>query len=254
MTETNSSISDTELLAAEYVLGQLRGEERMAAKTQMVTDAELRHWVNWWEQRLFSLSLHPEPVEPRKQVWERLYARLFSLADENDTETNGERRNTTAKLGSNWGLSWFTAALAGFALMAMTALTTIYVDGQLVPSREAPTHYASLESGGVINHIIERYANGDIASIAVHPSVATDERVLELWAIAGDGKPVSLGLLPAKGKQLVSAPASIKNLTGSLTLAVSVEPHGGSPTGLPTGPVVNSTKLVERTATDSFSF
>lgn len=254
MNENNTnSITDTELLAAEYVLGQRRGEERQAVQQQLMTDSELRHWVNWWEQRLFSLALHPKPETPRKEVWERIQTRLFSHA-KHTNEAAGSRHQAAQGQGNHWGIRWLNAALVGFALMAMTVVTTLYVDSRVSPSREAPTHYASFETGGVISHIIERYANGDIASIAVHPSVTTDEKVLELWALTSSGTPVSLGVLPNQGKNVTSAPTAIRQVTGTLTLAVSVEPPGGSPTGLPTGPVVNTAKLIERTALGSFSF
>lgn len=248
------NITDIELQAAEYVLGQQRGEERQALKKQMLTNAELRYWVNWWEQRLFSLALHPKPETPRNTVWERIQAHLFSHAEHANTERMGSRHQQASTKGNHWGGRWYSAALAGFALMALSVVTTLYVDSQLAPSREAPTHYASFESGGMIDHIVERYENGDIATIAVRPAVTADKKVLELWAIADSGKPISLGVMPQHGKQVITAPKAVRRISGTLVLAVSVEPPGGSPTGLPTGPVVNSTKLVERSSTQRLSF
>jgi anti-sigma-K factor RskA len=40
------------------------------------------------------------------------------------------------------------------------------------------------------------------------------------------------------------APAMARQLGAGITLAVSVEPIGGSPTGLPTGPVIAAGSLV----------
>lgn len=37
----------------------------------------------------------------------------------------------------------------------------------------------------------------------------------------------------------------VKQLLQSRSLAISLEPHGGSPTGQPTGPVVYQTQLVD---------
>ena len=60
---------------------------------------------------------------------------------------------------------------------------------------------------------------------------------LELWVIGEDGKPLSLGLLPAKGEGDMPMPRGMP-MPKKPALAVSREPPGGSPTGQPTGPVI----------------
>ncbi|HEX7768700.1 MAG TPA: anti-sigma factor [Dokdonella sp.] len=51
-------------------------------------------------------------------------------------------------------------------------------------------------------------------------------------------------MLPATGSQrLVLSAAQREALAGAKQLAVSVEPAGGSPTGLPTGPVIHVAPL-----------
>ena len=61
----------------------------------------------------------------------------------------------------------------------------------------------------------------------------------------GGGNPRSLGLLKADGVTVLDRrrlpPALLAG--GTALLAVSVEPPGGSPTGVPTGPVVYAGKL-----------
>jgi anti-sigma-K factor RskA len=55
----------------------------------------------------------------------------------------------------------------------------------------------------------------------------------------GDQKPVSLGLITTHENQTVLLPrplaVAINRASG---LAMSVEPKGGSPTGVPTGPIL----------------
>ena len=75
------------------------------------------------------------------------------------------------------------------------------------------------------------------------PSVAitapAPDQSLELWAIPADGKPISLGVIPAGSKGKVELSEAQKALIGQpIALAVSLEPKGGSPTGQPTGPVL----------------
>jgi len=58
------------------------------------------------------------------------------------------------------------------------------------------------------------------------------------------GRPHSLGLIqPGSPLRLVIPPDLAGQLTPAATLAVSLEPPGGSPTGRPTGPVIASRKL-----------
>ena len=68
-------------------------------------------------------------------------------------------------------------------------------------------------------------------------------KTLEVWLVPPDGTPRSLGLLPsAEGGTTVALtlPHDIAETLTSSQLAVSLEPAGGSTTGLPTGPVLFS--------------
>jgi anti-sigma-K factor RskA len=71
---------------------------------------------------------------------------------------------------------------------------------------------------------------------AVAQQTPPDDRGFELWAIGPGAKPRSLGIIPPDGRiELGTLPVSIGEGT---TLAISIEPKTGSPTGQPTGPVV----------------
>ena len=74
---------------------------------------------------------------------------------------------------------------------------------------------------------------------AVTPVELAADRALELWALPEGGNPRSLGLVSAAGVARVALPAPAGAALARIpTLAVSLEPKGGSPTGLPTGPVL----------------
>ncbi|HAN29081.1 MAG TPA: anti-sigma factor, partial [Haliea salexigens] len=64
-------------------------------------------------------------------------------------------------------------------------------------------------------------------------------------ALTDAGVPVSLGLLPQSGSLTISlGSAERAALERSSTLAVSLEPPGGSPKAVPTGPVLYTAPLL----------
>ena len=69
-------------------------------------------------------------------------------------------------------------------------------------------------------------------------------RSAQLWAIVGDEAPRPLGLFHAAGDRVEADARMPTPLAAGTKFAISFEPVGGSPTGLPTGPVVASATLV----------
>jgi anti-sigma-K factor RskA len=106
---------------------------------------------------------------------------------------------------------------------------------------------AKLESsGGGAGFLVAIDPGG--SGLTVVPAAASDvdQHALELWLIAPGEQPRSLGLIEAARPIHVRVPAGlIGRVAPQSSLAVSLEPPGGSPTGLPTGPVVASGKLTK---------
>ena len=68
---------------------------------------------------------------------------------------------------------------------------------------------------------------------------------MELWLIPQGGRPHSLGLIqPGQPIRLTIPPELSGSVIKDATLAVSLEPPGGSPTGQPTGPVIAAGPLL----------
>ena len=69
-------------------------------------------------------------------------------------------------------------------------------------------------------------------------------KVAELWLVAADGRPHALGLGDRAPMQAITVPAALRNqMLAQATLAVSLEPTGGSPTGAPSGEVIARGRL-----------
>jgi anti-sigma-K factor RskA len=90
--------------------------------------------------------------------------------------------------------------------------------------------------------------SGDGRALVTRPLLPVSieqNRVLELWSVPPDGAPRSLGLISSAGATVVTRdrlPATLLK-GGTAALAVSLEPPGGSPTGVPTGPVLYAGRL-----------
>lgn len=70
---------DTDLLAAEFVLGTLDAEERTNAQGLLRTDHGFIAMVRIWERRFGELHLMVEPVDPDAKIWQRIKAKLAEL-------------------------------------------------------------------------------------------------------------------------------------------------------------------------------
>ena len=83
--------------------------------------------------------------------------------------------------------------------------------------------------------------------LAVPGEIAADtSHARELWVIPADGKPRSLGTMPAGREMHMRLAETLADLLQhGATIAISIEPPGGSPTGAPTGPVIASGPLVK---------
>jgi anti-sigma-K factor RskA len=135
---------------------------------------------------------------------------------------------------------WQAATVGALALLALIVLR----DPVAVPPPQGPLYTAEIVS-----------AEGDFRVVAVvdkttneifltrTAGAAPEGRILQVWA-AGPGEPVmSVGLWPEGETVRLDLPPTIAAVQGVLTLGVSEEPPGGSPTGGPTGRIFGLTEI-----------
>ena len=213
-------------LAAEYVLGTLHGSARRRFERLITDRGDVRVAVWSWERNLNGIASGLKPLKPSRHVWENILRRI-------DASGRAQKKTQTG-----WRGLWFAlpAALAA-AWLAITLVPT--------PTADRIAVFADQDSQTmwVISADID---DGTLKTEAVNvPPIASDASY-ELWLLPPDGTPRSLGLLPVKAGQ-TQAPISTQILgllADSGGLAISLEPAGGSPTGLPPGPVVYQATLI----------
>jgi anti-sigma-K factor RskA len=229
MTEEHTIESrDTTLIAAEYVLGVLSAAERDAVQARIARDPALRAEVEYWERRLGVLASEVKPIEPPARVWTNIDAALATVPSH-----GGLWRNL---------LFWRWVAIGSVAVAATSLVALVYF--ARVPTANAPLIAKLDASGGQAGFVATIDSGGKGLTIVPASVPAVSERALQLWLIAPGEKPQSLGLIEAGRAVHIALPARlIRDIAPQVTLAVSLEPLGGSPTGLPTGPVIASGKL-----------
>lgn len=218
--------TDTELidrLAAEYVLGTLRGAARRRFERWRATSALVEERCGYWEERLLPLLGRVRRVEPSPLVWLGIRTRL-------------KLESPRAYRRSPLTLALAASVLLGVALASLLYWRTV--------SPGHPLEVATIATpAGALMWRVEVYGVAGVAAdVRVHAGALTPPagHDYELWALPSGGAPVSLGVLPYREstRRHTLTAAQQRAVASAVQLAVSIEPPGGSPTGLPTGTVV----------------
>jgi anti-sigma-K factor RskA len=210
-------------LAADYVIGLMPGTARRRFERLLQDDQSLRGEVAQWQETLATLTtpLSDQPVPER--VWQAIVARI-----EPQHLHVPEKRPF-------W--NWLRIGALACSLLLATVLGVLY-------NRDNATLRATLVADNQQPALRIRAYDSYLKVEPLNLAGVQADRSLELWVIPADGKPVSLGVLPRDGDgQLQLSDAQRKLVSAPTTLAITLEPQGGSPTGGPTGPVLYQGKL-----------
>jgi anti-sigma-K factor RskA len=240
MTEPFSPEEERDLVAAEFVLGLLEGQALMEARGRIANEPAFAAAVAEWEARLEPMLEGFAEVAPPEHLWESIERSLGSQGAAGSSVVPLQRRE---RLWRGWAVG-MTAVAAGLALVLALGVAQPDPPPSAPPvEQREPALFASLASDD----------GGAALAVAFEPGrdtmVVTPARLLaaagrdhELWLIAGEGAaPVSLGIVRGLAPRRMPVPAALRSAVApEATVALSVEPTGGSPTGSPTGPVIAS--------------
>lgn len=240
-----------DLLAGEYVLGVLDRSERARAQARIEEEPAFARMVTAWEQRFAAMLEEIEPVPAPPHVWLRLRTRLGWSPIE------GARRGLWQNINV-----WRGATAAAFA--AAAALAVVFIAGPLTtPPKPAPTPVATApapvpapslapvttlaaDDGSPAYLATVDTANARVRLMPVPAAADPDGRVPELWLIPEGEAPRSLGVVDTATAYELDVPADLRAaLVAGSVLAITLEPPGGAPGGIPSGPVT-SKGVIER--------
>lgn len=235
-----SEIND---LAEDYVLGLLdaRDEADVEARITNPATAEdrmLASAVGHARDMLLPLDLTAASLPLGPEAWDRLEARL-GRQDLAETMAGGPspgavREDDDDPVGPSargWRLAALAASAAALLLAAVLSWQTL-----LAP--KPAVLVVLVNSGGEAVAVLEAYDDNRVLVTPLRGVEAGPSQVLQLWTKPDpDGPPVSVGLLQTVARMAVRNPDLPEPADGQL-YEITLEPEGGSPTGLPTGPVI----------------
>lgn len=224
-----NSLPDADDLAAQYVLGMLDAEARMAAEQRMASDRAFAREVYQWQDRLLPLGRRVTPQAMPATVLGRLLERISPPA-----------RAATAW----WRRAGLWQAVSAFSIVLAV---TLALRGPVeTDTPVAPRYLAVLNSPGNEVLWVVEVASGDtlrLKPVGAMPAVP-NAKALQFWTKPkGADKPTSLGLVPV-GQALEVPRASLPAVESEQLFEVTLEPEYGSPTGRPTGPILAIGRMI----------
>lgn len=219
----NAAVRDK--LAAEYVLGTLKGGARRRFEGWLHDDAALRSLTDAWRERLTPLAEFAPAVTPPGRVWRAIEQRLHLRRAPGWQFWRHDAPGFWRPLGLFASAAALVLAVALVQWRA-NAPAVDYVATLSDDQAQAALLVTADRRHGVLD---VRLADG------AQPAAG---RVWQLWVVPKAGAPRSLGVLPRAGRTRLALPAGALGPEVAV-LAISVEPPGGSPNPrAPSGPIV----------------
>ncbi len=222
MTDPADTPRDDDLLAAEIVLGLASAEDVSLARRRMATDADFAQKMVFWQERFVSMTDSIDPVVPPARLRKKVLARVFPKA----------RVPLMQRVWLWQGVSAAALIFAGYLGVQLLEVNTRPVGQPTVLAAKLVSDTSPLEVLAVVEPVKHEIALRRLSG------GANPDRALELWAILPGAAPVSLGVLPESETTRILVPEALRPQAAQITLAISDEPTGGSPTGAPTGDIL----------------
>lgn len=245
-------MSEAQDLAEAYVLGRLEPEARAEVEARIAAPADAADAALAAEVRALTADWHDvdltaPPAPMSAGAWESLQAELAtgrSPTARASARTPPAARaappplragaRTAARPAAGAGRGW--KMLAGAATAVSVALAAALVLELFTPQPAVMAILLDDDGGSVA--LIEAFDDDSLRVTPLEDFSPEGAQVLQIWTKPdADGPPVSLGMMGRAMRALVVGPDLPRPASGQL-YEITVEPPGGSPTGLPTGPIV----------------
>ncbi len=238
---------DDPMIAAEWALGLLEGEELLAARGRAATDPHFAWRKQWWDDWFAPLTDGIAGAEPGEQVWDGIAARIAAqqaAADVAAASPEAPAVNVVALQARVRRWQW----VAGISSMAAAVALALFLSSPLGSPVAPPVQIAAAEPMVATVPIGETGLRLDVTYIpesekmlvAAIGLTADGVHDHELWLVPADGSALqSLGVVAPGEVRSMALPAAVTaKLSDGASLVLTREPIGGKPEGVDAGPVV----------------
>lgn len=210
---------------AEYVLGLGSASDRAAMARAIETVPALADEARFWEARFAAFNDDYLPADPPSGLLDRVEQRLFAPAPK---------------------AAWYDSLRVWRSLAAAAATVAVLAVGLnlFTPAPRLPADTAQLVAAlqpveGDVSFVARYDAGAGVLRVKGTGASAGAGSDYELWFIAGEEAPISMGVVSIAEGQAITVDETLRDrLVQDITLAVTREIAGGSPTGAPQGPIV----------------
>ncbi len=227
------------VLAAEYALGLLEGEELMAARVREGADPSFAAEVMRWQDRLAPLADDIHPRVPREDVWARIEEELHK---DRGTAEVAELRRRLRRWQWAGGLSAAAAvALAFLALPVINGPAPEPTNIAVGPGLTQPPLAANMPIEGTPLRLDLTYLPDAHSLLVTAVGLSADGvHDHEIWLVPPEGDLISLGVVTPGVVQAHSVPLdAARFMADGSKLLLTREPLGGKPQDSAAGPVVD---------------
>ena len=218
----------------EVVLGLASEAEMAKIEALCASDAGIAAQLERARSRFAALDETADVVEIPDDLWSRVETSLDETpADEPKAAPSAGIINFAPL--QNAVKKWRVTALSG---LAATLVLAVALGWSLLTVVEPTVIAVLLDSQGQPIALVEGNDNNKTLITLLENASVPDDRVMQVWTKPEeDGSPVSLGLLAAARSRTLSVDGLPPPREDQL-YEITYEPLGGSPTNLPTGPIL----------------
>ncbi|MCM2505353.1 anti-sigma factor [Aureimonas altamirensis] len=222
---------DEDFLAAEFTLGTLDEAARSRAAHRYASDPAFAAEVDRWSRILAPLAADAVSVEPPAELWQRISDRT--------------RKPVPVAVAATHLVSatWRWLAIGSMAVAAASlAVLLVLVQPAERPAGPAFSSVVAAQSGQPLA-VVTLSPDGRSVTVTPLSLPRTAGRVAELWYVPAGRTPRSMGVVEAGSTYAMTLDTPLPADAQGDAFALSDEPAGGSPTGLPTGPIIGQGAL-----------
>lgn len=257
-------------LAAEYVIGTLRGGARQRFKKLLDTDADAQAQVAFWEQRLAEFGEALEPLSPPPESREAILAMTKPATTSRSLHSHENGSPPKFSL-SNWLTRGFGAYASGVATAALLFMTVALLWRQsnddvaaiaLAPELPSEVNAVTYKDGTGPFPFYSAQLKAAASSMRWMVSISPDHKefsviaaddflqvgrhTVQLWGMTSDNRAIALGPLPNRRDASIAfkIPEALRG-RDDVRFIISLEGASGATQDRPSGSVLDEAKALD---------